>query len=162
MRGGLKNDWLKISPDKKGNQLPDAREYIEIIYRILQAELSEANKDFNEKGRRSKEDALTVLSGRYAGGIPKSFSNISDIYYYNATKEAGNSTLGAEALVYISNIDDLVAEKVKNLNYVPLLDRVISLRGHGSMVALNETEQTLNNLRDDVIKLSRVIGGYYD
>ena len=162
MRVGLKNDWLKISPDKKGNQLPDAREYIEIIYRILQAELSEANRDLNGKERKSKEDALTVLAGRYTGRIPKSFSNISDIYYYNATKEEGNSTLGAEALVFISNVDDSVAEKVKNLNYVPLLDRIISLRGHGNMVALNETEQTLNNLRDDVIKLSRVIGGYYD
>lgn len=159
---GLKNDWIKISPDKKGNQLPDAREYVEILYRILQAELSEANRDLNGKGGRSKEDALAVLSERYTGRIPKSFTNISDVYYYNATKEVGNSTLGAEALVYISNIDDSIAEKVKNLNYVSLLDRVISLRGHGNMVALNETEQTLNNLRDDLMKLSRVIGGYYD
>lgn len=162
MRVGLKNDWLKISPDKKGNQLPDAREYIEIIYRILQAELSEANKDLNGKGKRSKSDALTILSERYTGRIPKSFSNINDIYYYNAAKEEGNSTLGAEALVFIANVDNPVAEKLNNLNYVQMLDRVISLRGHGNMVALNETEQSLNNLRDDVIKLTRVIGGYYD
>lgn len=161
MSSGLRNDWLKISPDKLGKQLPYAREYVEILYRILQAELSEANTEFSGKHRKTKDDALSILAQRHTGRIPKSFNNVGKEFYMQAAHEE-KSTLGAEALVYISNVNEPVAEKLNQLNYVSILDRVISLRGHGNMVALNETEQSLNSLRDDVIKLSRVIGGYYD
>lgn len=162
MKKGLRNDWLKISPDKKGNRLPGAREYIEILYRILQAELFEANKELLGKEEKSKDEALAVLSSRYSRTVPKSFSRVRELYYTNAANDVNNSTLGAEALVYIANVDDHLANALMSLNYVSVLDRVLRLRGHGDMVSLNETEQSLNDLREDVIKLSRVIGGCYD
>lgn len=160
MSTGLKNEWIKISPDKKGNQLPDSREYIEILYRILQAELMEANSDFNGKQRLSKAEAIDRLGRRCKGKILKSFSRVGEGYYSQST-QGEKSTLGAEALVYIANVDESLVEKLNEFHYVAVLDRVITLRGHGDMVALNETEQSLNDLRDEVIKLSKVIGGYY-
>lgn len=161
MSTGLKNEWIKISPDKKGNQLPDSREYVEVLYRILQAELIEANSDFKGKHRLSKTDAIEKLEQRYKGRIPKSFSKVGEGYYSQST-QGEKSTLGAEALVYIANVDETLVEKLNEVHYVMVLDRVISLRGHGNMVALNENEQSLNGLRDEVIKLSKIIGGYYD
>jgi hypothetical protein len=161
MSTGLKNEWIKISPDKKGNQLPDSREYIEILYRILQAELAEANSELKGKHRLSKIDALALLGQRYKGRAPKSFSKVGEGYYTKSSR-GEKSTLGAEALVYIANVEEAKVDKLNELHYVTVLDRVISLRGHVNMVALNENEQSLNSLRDEVIKLSRVIGGYYD
>lgn len=161
MSTGLKNEWIKISPDKKGNQLPDSREYVEILYRILQAELMEANRDFKGKQKLSKAESINRLGQRYKGKIPKSFSRVGE-GYYSQSIQGEKSTLGAEALVYIANVEESLVEKLNELRYVTVLDRVLSLRGHGNMVALNENEQSLNGLRDEVIKLSKVIGGYHE
>lgn len=161
MPNGLKNEWIKISPDKKGNQLPDAIEYVGILYRILQTELTEANSEFPGKIRKSKAEALEVMGRRYKGRVPKSFWKVGEGNYVQSTK-GEKSTLGAEALVYIANVEEQVVDKLNAHHYVPVLDRVISLRGHSNMAVLNEDEQSLNGLRDEVIELSRIIGGYYD
>lgn len=161
MSVGLKNEWLKISPDKKGNRLPDSREYVEILYRILQAELMEANSEFGNRHKLSKADALDKLARRCQVKVPQSFSKIREESYLQSTR-GEKSTLGAEALVYIANVEETLVEKLNELRYVTVLDRVISLRGHSDMIVLNETEQSLSGLRDEVIKLSRVIGGYHD
>lgn len=161
MPNGLKNEWIKISPDKKGNQLPDAIEYVGILYRILQTELTEANSEFPGKIRKSKAEALEVMGQRYKGRVPKSFWKVGEGNYVQSTK-GEKSTLGAEALVYIANVEEQAVDKLNAHHYVPILDRVISLRGHSNMAVLNEDEQSLNGLRDKVIELSRIIGGYYD
>lgn len=161
MSSGLKNEWIKISPDKRGRQLPDAREYVEILYRILQAELSEANSGFAAKHKKTKPDALAIMEQRCSGKIPKSFSKVGEGFYSQSIREE-KSTLGAEALVYFANVEDSAVDRLNALHFVTVLDRVISLRGHSNMAALNEDEQSLNQLRDDVIKLSRLFGGYYD
>ena len=57
MTEGLRNEWLKISPDKKGKILPDLREYIEVLYRIVQEELKKANSELLDKNVLSQEEA---------------------------------------------------------------------------------------------------------
>ena len=160
MSPGLKNDWLKISPDKSGKQLPDFREYIEILYRILQTEITAANSEITGKSLLTQNDALKRLSNRHIGPIPKSFSNIKKINYNMSTK-GGKSTLGAEALVYIANVSNETAESLEEAEFTNVVDKVVSLRGHAEMTVLNETEQSLNELRSKVIKLTKLIGGYY-
>ncbi len=160
MAAGLQNDWIKISPDKKGIQLPDYREYIEILYRILQTELAEANEELEGKSQLSQEDAVNFLKKRHDGLVPESFTTILGRNYIKATK-GEKSTLGAEALVYIANVDENLAKELEGAHFVSILDKVMKLRGHGDMLVLNETEESLNTLRDGVIQLSKIIGGYH-
>jgi len=98
MTEGLRNEWLKISPDKKGQALPDLREYIEVLYRIVQEELKKANSELLNKNVLSQEDAENKCASRYANQLPKSFTKVKLGNYSKAVKCEG-STLGAEALV---------------------------------------------------------------
>ncbi len=158
---GLQNEWIKISPDKMGIQLPDPREYIEILYRILQTELEEANEELEGKSQLSKEDAVDRLKKRHNGRpVPESFTTVLNSNYLKATK-GDKSTLGAESLVYIANVDDDQVKKLEEACFVSVLDKIMKLRGHGDMLVLNETEESLNTLRDEVIQLTKIIGGYY-
>ena len=161
MPSGLQNDWIKISPDKHGEELPDAYEYVMILSRILEAELRDANKEFTGKMDKTKKYALKRIEQIYSGNIPKSFTKVGDNNYLKSCKEQ-HSTLGAEALVFIANLENRDLEKFKENNFVLTIDKVASLRGHGNVVALNEDEESLNQLRNEVIKLSKTIGGYYE
>ena len=161
MNEGLRNEWLKISPDKKGHTLPDLREYIEILYRIVQEELKKANSELINKNILSQEDAENKCASRYANQLPKSFTKIKSVNYSKALKCEG-STLGAEALVYYAHIEDEYIEQLNNQGFIGLIDKIISLRGHSDLLVLNETESSLNALRDKTITLSKLIGGYYE
>lgn len=161
MNEGLRNEWLKISPDKKGHTLPDLREYIEVLYRIIQEELKNANAELIEKNVLSQEDAENKCASRYAKQLPKSFTRIKFVNYSKALKCEG-STLGAEALVYYAHIEDEYIEQLNNQGFIGLIDKIISLRGHSDLLVLNETESSLNALRDKTITLSKLIGGYYE
>lgn len=161
MSEGLKNEWLKVSPDKKGRNLPDLREYIEVLYRILQEELKKANSELIVNKMYSQDDAKNICTSRYTKKLPKSFEKIKLINYTKALKSEG-STLGAEALVYYSSIEDLYVDQLNKQGFVELVDRIISLRGHSDLLVLNESEASLNALRDKTITLSKLIGGYYE
>lgn len=161
MTEGLKNEWLKVSPDKKGHTLPDLREYIEVLYRIIQEELKNANAELIEKNVLSQEDAENKCASRYAKQLPKSFTRIKTVNYSKALKCEG-STLGAEALVYYAHIEDEYIEQLNKQGFIDIIDKVISLRGHSDLLVLNETESSLNALRDKTITLSKLIGGYYE
>lgn len=161
MTEGLRNEWLKISPDKKGQILPDLREYIEVLYRIAQEELKKANSELLDKNVLSQEDAKKRCSIRYANQLPKSFTKVKLVNYSKALKCEG-STLGAEALVYYAHIEDGYIEHLNKQGFIDIIDKIISLRGHSDLLVLNETESSLNALRDKTITLSKLIGGYYE
>ena len=161
MTEGLRNEWLKISPDKRGHTLPDLREYIEVLYRIVQEELKRANSELIDKTVLSQEDAKNKCASRYANRLPKSFTKIKLVNYSKALKREG-STLGAEALVYYAHIEDEYIEQLNKQRFIDLIDKIISLRGHSDLLVLNETESSLNALRDKTITLSKLIGGYYE
>lgn len=161
MSKGLQSEWIKISPDKKLDQLPEPYEYVMIISRILEAELLDANREFGDGKKMSQDKALEIITKRYGGNIPKSFSMVGNRNYEKAIRNQ-KASLGASALVYFANEDKTRIEKLNEANFISVLDRIISLRGHGTTVVLNEDVKSLNILRDEVIKLSRIIGGFYD
>jgi hypothetical protein len=156
----VRNEWIKISPDKKKNQMPEPYEYVMILSRILEDALQKANYEFDKKGNINKEQALDILGKRYSGKIPKSFSFVKK-ELYNKAKNGFKASLGTAALVYIANVDADICEKVLSEKYIQVVDHVCELRGHGTNVALSEDIATLNILRDEIIKLIRIIGGFY-
>ncbi|WP_406042448.1 hypothetical protein [Succinimonas sp.] len=157
MSDGLKGEWMRISPDKKGKTLPEMSEYAQILYRIFQTTLTNANQEFPMRNSITRNEAIQRLIRLYGKPLPKSIVSVSDVYYESAV-QGRNSTLGAEALIYAANRDGMDA--LIKAGFVQSVDKILKLRGHGSQIAsLTENEHTMGALRDNVIKLTNMIIG---
>lgn len=159
MSKSLKNEWIKISPDKKTGQLPQPWEYIMILSRILEYGLREAGKRL-AGSKMSWDEAVKKAEERYGGKIPETLRSVRHRNYEKALQQQ-SSTLGAAAVVYYISEDEEAVEKLNEAGFIPVLDKIICLRGHGTMVVFQETAASLNKLREDVMKLSKIIGGFY-
>lgn len=157
MSDGLRNEWMRISPDKKGRDLPAMSEYVQILYRIFQTTLATANREFLHKSSILRDEAIRRLAELYGKPLPRTIVSVREGFYTSATHGNGSS-LGAEALVYAANRDGMDA--LVKAGFVQTVDRILSLRGHGSQRAdLTEDEHTMGALRDNVIELTKMIGG---
>ena len=93
----------------------------------------------------------------YGKPLPKSIASVTEAFYKSAA-QGGNSSLGAEALVFAATHDGMDA--LIKAEFVQSVDRILRLRGHGSQSAsLTEDEHTMGALRDNVIELIKMIGG---
>lgn len=157
MSDGLRNEWMRISPDKTGKDLPEMNEYAQILYRIFQTSLANANREFPRKSSIPREEAVRRLGELYGKPLPKSIVSVREAFYEAAAKGM-NSSLGAEALVYAANRDGM--DMLIKAEFVESVDRILWLRGHGNQrAALTEDEHTMGALRDSVIELIKMIGG---
>lgn len=157
MSDGLKNEWMRISPDKTGKNLPEMSEYAQILYRILQTSLANANREFPRRSSIPRDEAIQRLMELYGKPLPKSIASVTEAFYKSAA-QGRNSSLGAEALVHAANRDGMDA--LIKAGFVESVDRILRLRGHGSQSAsLTEDEHTMGVLRDGVIELIKMIGG---
>lgn len=157
MSDGLKNEWMRISPDKTGKNLPEMNEYAQILYRIFQTSLANANREFPHRSCIPREDAIRRLNELYGKPLPKSIASVTETFYKLAA-QGRNSSLGAEALVYAANRNGMDA--LIRIGFVQSVDKILRLRGHGSQSAsLTEDEHTMGIIRDSVIELIKMIGG---
>ena len=154
MSDGLISTWLRISPEKHGEQLPKPTVRLNHIYKILQTELSLVNKEFHsEQTFSKKEDALKMP---HCQKLPKSFTNIQTEQFKKALAGEGSS-LGAEALLYYANAEQDLLEELNKADFVGVIDTVISLRGHNNTV--RKSDEELDGLRDQVIELTKIFFG---
>lgn len=157
MPDGLKEDWMRISPDKSGSALPDMGEYARILYRILQTELVNAKRSLPDRGAPSRAEAIQRIEKALGKPLPRTLSTVREVYYASAARD-GKSSLGGEALVFAAkcgNMDQLI-----EADFIGIVDRLIRLRGHdGQQAFLVEDEYSMGALRDKVMELTRVIGG---
>lgn len=157
MSEGMRNEWMRISPDKTGKELPEPNEYAQILYRIFQTSLANVNRAFPQKSGVPREEALRRLEGLYGKALPKSIASVRETFY-KAASMGRNSSLGAEALVYAANSGGM--EALIQAGFVQCVDKILRLRGHGNQIAaLTETEHTMGVLRDSVITLIKMMGG---
>ncbi len=157
MSDGLRSEWMRISPDKTGNDLPEMSEYAQILYRIFQTTLANANQEFPRKSGILRDEAIQRLIELYGKPLPKSIASVSEKFYKSAT-QGRYSSLGAEALVHAANRDDM--DVLIKAGFVQTVDKILQLRGHGSQRAsLTEDEHTMGVLRNNVIELTKMIGG---
>ncbi len=157
MSDGLRGEWMRISPDKTGKALPDMNEYAQILYRIFQTTLANANRDFPMRSNIPRNEAIQRLITLYGKPLPKSIVSVREAYYESAV-QGRNSSLGAEALVYAANRDGM--DVLIKAGFVQTVDKILELRGHGSQIAaLTEDEHTMGALRDNLIELTKMIGG---
>lgn len=150
----IKEEWILVSPDKV--HYPEMAEYLDILYRIMQDTLYYALKDIRKNPQLCKSEILSKLKER--GVVSNSFDTVNKNFITKILMSE-NSTLGANAMVYLYYQKDNVVDELKNVNFVQLIEQLVQLRKHGNNVALSVNTQALNKIRDKMLDIVKLIGG---
>lgn len=150
----IKDEWILVAPNR--SKYPDTAEYFDILYRILQDTLYYSLKNIRVNSQLKKADILQKLKEKDI--VSKSFNTVNNIYVSQILEDI-NSTLGANAMVYLAFQTDEMVENLEKLEFVSLVEKLVLLRKHGSNVALNTEVSELNRLRDKLLQVVKVIGG---
>lgn len=150
----IKEEWILVSPDKV--HYPEAAEYFDILYRIMQDTLYYALKDIRKNPKLRKAEILSKLKER--GVVSNSFDTVNEVFVAHIIM-GENGTLGANAMVYLYYQKDNIFDELKNLNFVQIIEQLIQLRKHGNNVALSVNTQDLNKIRDNMFDIVKLIGG---
>ena len=156
----VQDDWMRISPDKAVNRLPDPYNYINILYRIFEVSLRDA---LAQKGHLTKaipvNEGVALAEKNWKSKLPLAFTTISDVYFHSA-QNGEKATLGASALYYLCRAQEDELEPLRKLNFVDCISRVLSYRRHGNAVGLCLDEEILSKLRKDTMMLTKQLGGF--
>lgn len=150
----IKEEWILVSPDKL--YYPEAAEYFDILYRIMQDTLYYALKDVRKNPQLSKSDILSKLKEK--GVVSSSFDTVNEVFVGQILTNE-NGTLGANAMVYLYYQNDNVIEELKQVSFVQIIEKLIQLRKHGNNVALSVNTQALNKIRDNMLDVVKLVGG---
>ena len=149
----IKEEWILVSPDKI--QYPETAEYFDILYRIMQDTLYVSLKDIRKNPQLCKDEILLKLKEN--GIVSNSFNTIKEKFIRDILMNQ-NATLGANAIVYLYYQKDNMLERLKQANFVQIIEELVGLRKHGNNVALNINLNSLNKIRDDMLDLVKMIG----
>jgi len=150
----IREEWILVSPDKV--HYPEAAEYFDILYRIMQDTLYYALKDIRKNPQLCKVEILSKLKEK--GIVSSGFDTVNEVFVGQILMNE-NATLGANAMVYLYYQKDNVIEALKKVNFVQIIEKLVQLRKHGNNVALNVNTQTLNKIRNDMLDIVKLIGG---
>lgn len=150
----IKEEWMLISPDKE--KYPEAAEYSNILYRIMQDTLFHALKNIRKNPQLGKNEILVSLKEK--GICSKAFDSVYE-GFVNQILQNGNATLGANAMVYLYYQDDNMIDLLKEKKFISVIEKLVLFRKHGNNVALSVDLGTLNEIRDDMLVLVKTMGG---
>lgn len=150
----IKDEWILVSPDKV--DYPETAEYFDILYRIMQDTLYYALKDIRKNPQLQKSDIIDNLISK--GICSESFESVFE-GFVNQILLNENATLGANAMVYLYYQDDNQIQILKDNKFVSVIEQLVLLRKHGNNVTLSVDIRTLNDIRDNMLVLARLIGG---
>lgn len=150
----IREEWILVSPDKK--VFPESAEYFDILYRIMQDTLYYAIKDIRKNQKLSKDEILSKLQDN--GVVSIALDTVNEVYIKKILMN-GNSTLGANAMVYLYYQNNDKLKKLKEEQFVDIIDQLVKLRKHGNNVSLNVNTDLLNEIRDKMLNIVQLIGG---
>lgn len=150
----IKEEWILVAPNKV--HYPDAAEYFDILYRIMQDTLYYALKDIRKNSQVRKSDIILKLKEK--GIFSISFNTVNEVFIEQILMNE-NGTLGANTMVYLYYQNDDVINELKKVKFVELVEQLVKLRKHGNNVSLSVSINDLNKMRDDMLSIVKLIGG---
>lgn len=150
----IREEWILISPDKV--QYPEISEYFDILYRIMQDTLFYALKESRKNPQLQKNEIIAKLKQK--GVSSKSFDTVYEGFVSQILLNE-NATLSANAMVYLYYQDDDRIELLKEKEFVLLIEKLVLLRKHGNNVSLSVDTKMLNEIRDNMLVITKIIGG---
>lgn len=155
MDEALKNEWKLVAPGKRNYPAP--YEFVNTLYRILQKTIYE-QVFYMKKKQMSKEQLVELAQTRWGKPLERGLTGVHKDYLKD-TLGSKNTTLGAQALVYLCFCPDEKLAALREIKFDEIVSIVTKYREHGNNVALELDTGELEQLRDKVIKVTRAIGG---
>ena len=155
MDEALKNEWKLVAPGKRNYPAP--YEFVNTLYRILQETIYE-QVFYMKKKQMSKEQLIELAQARWGKSLERGLTGVHKDYLKD-TLGSKNTTLGAQALVYLCFCPDEKLAALREIKFDEIVSIVTKYREHGNNVALELDTRELEQLRDKVIKVTKAIGG---
>ncbi|QFJ55281.1 hypothetical protein [Pseudobutyrivibrio xylanivorans] len=155
MDESLKNEWKLVAPGK--TDYPAPYEYVNTLYRILQETIYE-QVFYMKKKQLPKEQIVELARNRWGKELERGLTGVHKDYVKD-TLGSKSTTLGAQALVYLCFCPDEKLLKLREYKFDEVVSLVTKYREHGNNVALQLDTRDLEELRDKVINVTKVIGG---
>lgn len=155
MDEALKNEWKLVAPGKRNYPAP--YEFVNTLYRILQETIYE-QVFYMKKKQMSKEQLIELAQTRWGKLLERGLTGVHKDYLKD-TLGSKNTTLGAQALVYLCFCPDEKLAALREIKFDEIVSIVTKYREHGNNVALELDTRELEQLRDKVIKVTKAIGG---
>jgi hypothetical protein len=89
----------------------------------------------------------------------KCFDTVQETFVKQALMNE-KSTLGAVAMVYLYYQEDDKRKRLEEQGFAALIEQLVLFRKHGNNVALSVDTEILNKLRDDMLTIVKMIGGF--
>lgn len=150
----IKEEWILIAKNKLQNL--SLIDYVGILYRIMQSTLQYELKDISIDSSMQKSDILEKLNKK--GIQSDAFDKVNDSYVNDIVHNC-RSTLGATAMVYLYYQEDDKLEKLIDNNFVFIVDEIVKIRKHANDIPAFVDIDMLNELREKLLKIVKVIGG---
>lgn len=155
MDEALKNEWKLVAPGKRNYPAP--YEFVNTLYRILQETIYE-QVFYMKKKQMSKEQLVELAQTRWGKPLERGLTGVHKDYLKD-TLGSKNTTLGAQALVYLCFCPGEKLAALRKIKFDEIVSIVTKYREHGNNVALELDTRELEQLRDKVIKVTKAIGG---
>lgn len=156
----VQNEWMRISPDKSPNRLPDPYNYINILYRLLEGSLQEALTEQASRARElTQKEGVACAEKNWGGSLPVSLTTVSETYF-TAIQRGIRAPLGACTLYYLCTAREDAIKWMKKWDFVRYVDQILTLRRHGNQVGLYLEDRMLSVLRDQTLQFTKYLGGF--
>lgn len=155
MNESLKNEWRLVAPGKRNYPAP--YEYVNILYRILQESIYE-QVFYMKKKQLSKQELVELAENRWGKKLERGLTGVHKDYLKD-TLGSKSTTLGAQALVYLCFCPNEKLTTLQEIKFDEIVSFVTKYREHGNNLNLELDAKELEQLRDKVINVTKVIGG---
>ena len=150
----IKNEWIQVAPNK--TIYPEPGEYINILYRIMQDTLFSLLDGVVDNIVVSKEKILEKLKSQ--GIDAEVFNTVNEGNIKTIFKDK-RGTLGSYAMLYLYHQSDETIKLLVNNGFVEVIETLVDLRGHGNKQLFNVDTTKLNEIRDKMLDIVKIMGG---
>ena len=150
----IKNEWIQVAPNK--NIYPEPGEYVNILYRIMQDTFLSLLIGVVDHIDVPKESILKRLKSQ---GIDSEVFNTVNEGFIKSIFKDKRGTLGSYAMVYLYHQSDETIKLLVNNGFVEVIETLVDLRQHGNKQLFNIDTAKLNEIRDKMLDIVKIMGG---
>lgn len=156
----IKNELIKISPNKRSYELPTQYEYSLILSRVLESYLYQTIKYLKMPKFANKFNVISEIEEMSGTPLPQTIRTVNEFNFLKAIDKK-KASLGAYVMVFLKYSDNELTDKLMLNGFINTADELCSMRKHGNQVNLSVGIDALNKYRDQVLILIKMIGEYY-
>lgn len=155
----IKDELCKISSDKTNDKLPRYNDYVICIAKSIEMILLDYIENMNINSNITKEILIKDIESMFNIKLNKTFITVREDNIIKALKKQ-KSTLGAYTLVVLRFIDDDTRRMLIERDFIKDISNIIDLRGHGNKNLFNCEYKELSELKVNILKTLKLLGGY--